>query len=345
MAKIAKLGDQSEGFIYIILVEAAGGLYPRRFTVSTHTGRRAEAIHSVSPSNFTMFSRSSPRQFVPALTLLLVGFGFPAQAAVVPGASVSGSYFTNTTETGYVFGNNGNQSSTPTVGILSYSHDNAAHSLAGSASMGRVQLFNEVVRSTNGTSRGAIGGGFQEMITISDPARTGHQGVFTGSVHIDLDQTVTGQVYNNLFGVSVAESMAAAMYWATGNGGLFPGGYAYQAYNWFGSTPISLGNDLAFSVGFTFGTAFDIGVWIRSYIEVGNYGTPGSILHDAVSLTWNGISSVQDTTTATTLTPGDYTAMGSQGANFANPVPEPGTAVLALMGGVGFLIRRRRAQA
>jgi hypothetical protein len=278
-------------------------------------------------------------RLVPALAAgLLAGLGLPAQAVVDPGASVSGSYFTNTSATGYVFGNNDNQGYNPTVGNSSYSHGNAAHNLSGNAFMGSVKLFNEVVRTTNGTSRGAIAGGFQEMITISDPARTGNQGVFTGSIHIHMDQTVTGQVYNNLFGVYVAGSMGLAKN---------PGGkYAEQSYNWFGSAPISLDNDLAFSIGFTFGTAFDVGVWMASYVEVGGYGSPGTIQHNALNtLAWNGISAVQDTTMGQTVAPEDYTATGSQGMDWAEAVPEPASGLLLGMAAVHFLVRRpRRSQ-
>ena len=275
-------------------------------------------------------------RLVPALaTGVLAGLGLPAHAVVDPGASVSGSYFTNTTATGYVFGNNGNQGYNPTVGNSSYSHSNAAHTLSGNAFMGSVKLFNEVERTTNGTSRGAIAGGFQEMITISDPARTGHAGVFNGSIHIHMDQIATGQAYDNLFRVAVATSMAAAKN---------PGGYyAEQAYNWFGGTPISLNNDLPFSIGFTFGTAFDIGVWMSSYVDVGGYSQPGFIQHNALNtLAWNGISSVQDTTVGQTVAPEDYTATGSQGMNWAGPVPEPASGLLLSTAALHFLVRRPR---
>ena len=284
-------------------------------------------------------------RLVPALAAgLLAGLGLPAHAAVTPGASVSGSYFTNTSATGYVFGNNNNQGYDPTVGNSSYSHDNAAHALSGNAFMGSVKLFNDVVRTTNGTSRGAIAGGFQEMITINDSARTGHAGVFTGSIHIHMDQIATGQAYNNLFGVAVAGSMGEAKFWSSGNNGA--GGYALQTYNWFGGTPVSLDNDLPFSIGFTFGTAFDVGVWMRSFIEVGGYGNPGTIQHNALNtLAWNGISSVQDTTMGQTVAPEDYTATGSQGMNWAGPVPEPASGLLFGMAAVHFLVRRPRSKA
>ena len=283
-------------------------------------------------------------RLVPALAAgLLAGLGLPAHAVVNPGASVSGSYLTNTSATGFVFGNNGNQGYEPTVGNSSYSHSNAAHNLSGNAFMGSVKLFNDVVRTTNGTSRGAIAGGFQEMITISDPARTGHAGVFTGSIHIHMDQVATGQAYNNLFGVIVLDSMASAIF-AMGEPSI--GTYARQTYNWFGGTPISLDNDLAFSIGFTFGTAFDIGVWMRSYVEVGGYGNPGTIQHNALNtLAWNGISSVQDTTMGQTVAPEDYTATGSQGMNWAGPVPEPASGFLLGMAAVHFLVRRPRSNA
>ncbi len=274
---------------------------------------------------------------------LLAGLGLPAHAVVDPGASVEGRWFSNTTATGYVFGNNSNSGYTPTVGNSSYSHSNAAHNFSGNAFMGSVKLFNEVVRGDNGTSRGAIAGGFQEMITIDAAGRTGNAGVFTGSIHIHMDQVATGQSYNNLFGVIVLDSMASARF-AMGEPSI--GTYARQTYNWFG-VPLgdvpSLNNDLPFSVGFIFGTAFDIGVWMSSYVEVGGYSNPGTIQHNALNtLAWNGISSVQDTTLSQTVAPEDYTATGSQGMNWAQAVPEPASGALLVCGLFGLGLRRRR---
>lgn len=190
-----------------------------------------------------------------ALAAGLCAAASPTHATLVPGAAASGYYFSNTTETGYVFGGY-NRGSTINVGETGYSHSNAVHDLSASAAMGEVHVFNEVTRTTNGTSKGQAAGGFQDMITISDPARTGHLGVFNGSLRIDMDQTYTGSYYNNLFGVTVWDSMQSARLAMFDT---YPG-YAKIAYNWFGGTPVSIHTDLAFSVGFTFGTPFDLGV-------------------------------------------------------------------------------------
>ncbi len=277
-------------------------------------------------------------RLIPVLAAGLFAAAIPAHATLDPGAAASGYYFTNTPATGYVFGSYNYGS--PAVGQTSYSHQNAAHNLSTNAFMGDVKLFNEVVRTTNGTSKSIAAGGFQDMITISDPSRTGNQGVFTGSIHIHMEQAVTGQVYNNLFGVAVASDMGSASF---AIGEPTAGAYARQTYNWFGGTPISLNNDLTFSIGFTFGTAFDVGVWMYSHVAVGNYGDPGTIRHDATNtLTWNGVTSIQDTTTSTTVAPEDYTATGAQGTNWAGPVPEPASGLLFGMAAMHFLVRRPR---
>jgi hypothetical protein len=123
-------------------------------------------------------------------------------------------------------------------------------------------------------------------------------------------------------------------------------GYAKLAYDWFNNGPgISLNTDLAFSVPFTFGTAFSLGVWMNSSLGVGQYGSPGTIQHNATNtLSWNGITSIEDTTTSTTVDPGDYTAFGDSGMNWIQPVPEP-TSALLLAGSGLLLLARPRAEA
>ena len=292
---------------------------------------------NLSPVLESMQSQVLAR-LIPVLAAGLLATAAPAHATLAPGAAASGYYFTNTPATGYVFGNY--NYSSPAVGLTSYSHQNAAHNLSTNAFMGDVKLFNEVVRTTSGTSKSIAAGGFQDMITIIDPSRTGNQGVFTASIHIHMEQVVTGQVYNNLFGVAVASDIGSARF---AIGEPTAGAYARQTYNWFGGTPISLNNDLTFSIGFTFGTAFDVGVWMNSFVEVGNYGDPGTIRHDATNtLTWNGVTSIQDTTTSTTLAPEDYTAIGAQGMNWAGAVPEPASGLLLGMAAVHLLARRPR---
>ena len=280
-------------------------------------------------------------RLIPVLAAGIFAAAAPAHATLDPGAAASGYYFTNTPATGYVFGGY-NRGSTINVGETSYSHQNAAQNLSANAFMGEIKIFNEVVRTNTGTSQGMAAGGFQDMITISDPARTGNQGVFNGSLRIDMDQVTTGSWYSNFFGVSVWDSMGAARV------SLSDGyaSYAQIAYNFFYTAPISIHTDLAFSVAFTFGTPFDIGVWMTSSAQVGGYGEPGTVRHDAThTLAWNGVTSIQDTTTGTTLAPGDYTATGAQGMNWAGPVPEPSTALLMFGSAAMLLLRRRRVSA
>jgi hypothetical protein len=150
------------------------------------------------------------RPFILALaTAVALTVGSPLGHAVPlqPGAAARAYWFTDTPATGYVYAP---FNSAMTLGLTSYSHTNAAHTLSTNAFMGEVKLFNEVIRTTNGTSQSSAEGGFQDMITIDDPTRTGHQGVFHGSVHVHMDQAVTGSVSNNLFGVAVGSDIGYA---------------------------------------------------------------------------------------------------------------------------------------
>jgi len=239
----------------------------------------------------------------------------------------------------------------------SFERIKSGSAISVSATVGQIRLLNEFSISEGRYGRfsssslidATVAGGFQDSLTITDTNRTGQRGVYTGSIKVNLVYTASGNVGNrNVFGVGVGSNMANAS--AASNKVFYDNGgistYAYKGFPDGAVGPQSFTNEiLSFSVPFTFGEAFGMAVWMKSYI-----GTPGrttlasAISHDAShTVEWAGTVLVEDAV-GTDLVPGSYTLTSTSGQNYVTAIPEPSSVLLGAFGLVLGALRLRRSR-
>jgi hypothetical protein len=220
---------------------------------------------------------------------------------------------------------------------FTYTTPNIVSVVDGSAEaeFGTNRIFNSVSIGSNNNefAYSRMRSSWVDSVLISDPELDGEAGVFNGVIYVDMDYSSSGtpgSINNNFFSVGVGN--------AVGNSSYASVGFDLSGAQSYNSTPV------AFSISFTFGTAFDFAVNMTSYIGLsngGNLGGGGSITHNAANtVTWGGVVSVQDSSFQV-VNPGDYSLSSTSGTNYLSPIPEP-SSVLLVLGAIGAVCGFRR---
>lgn len=232
----------------------------------------------------------------------------------------------------------------------SFDKSTTASKISVSASEGEIHLYNqfESPGGYNPNNQGGghriqarVGGGFEDTITITDSARTGQAGTYTGSIRINLAQQSFG-IAQEEFRVGVGSTMGNARgvaydyAFTTGNSS----SYARVAS---ADPVVSMDQIINFTVPIVFGQSFGIAVWTESYFYTKGYIQSASFgEHDAShTVNWAGTVLVEDST-GTDLDPESYSLASGSGTNYVSAVPEPTSMLLFGLGVVAVSLRRER---
>lgn len=216
--------------------------------------------------------------------------------------------------------------------------------------LGVLKLSGSNSGSNNVWRNGGGSGGWIDTLRFSAPGQAGKAGLFTFTLKVSGSMTASG--------FSGASRFVAANYRNKGlvlQNDIFKNAYGPQEIGteaqagYFNLTssvgvPASrvVSKTILFTVPFTFGTAFEHGIFAAAEAKTrslsGTAGISGGTSDFSQTVTWGGIQSVLDGS-GNPVSGWSYTA--ASGTNWANPVPEPGT-ILALSAGTVLLLRRRK---
>jgi hypothetical protein len=227
---------------------------------------------------------------------------------------------------------------------------------AGSADFGQLRLKAQLDANTAGAAAdlgpflsGATGGWSDHLtITATDPANDGKAGRLFARLHVDGTLDAVDGV--------PSEAGLRIQHWQLGGpiGNPNTADYLNLADGFgAGATPHKTVNeDVIIGVNFTFGTAFDLGMFATAYVLAPKGAVPAAV-HPKSDFTngvvWDGIYAVN---LSSTSQPVGYTVTADSGIDYTQPVPltvpEPGAEALeevALCGvGAAALLRREDAR-
>jgi hypothetical protein len=223
---------------------------------------------------------------------------------------------------------------------------------AGSADFGQLRLKAQVDANTAGQAAdlgpffGGATGGWSDHLTITatDPANDGKAGRLFFRLLVDGTLDAVPGV--------PSEAGLRIQHWLLGGpiGNPYTADYLNLA-NGFGAgaTPHkTVSESVIIGVNFTFGTAFDLGVFATAYVLAPKGAVPASVHPKSDfsnGLVWDGIYAVNLSSTAQ---PVGYTVMADSGLDYTQSVPltvpEPEAEALGACAlySVGFVARRRR---
>ena len=225
-------------------------------------------------------------------------------------------------------------------------------SATGSAGSGQMRLKARVDANTAGQTAdlgpffGGATGGWNDHLTIAatDPANDGKAGRLFFRLHVDGTLDAVPGV--------PSEAGLRIQHWQFGGpiGNPYTDDYLNLASG-FGASAIphkTVNEDVIIGVNFTFGTAFDLGVFATAYALAPKGAVPAAV-HPrsdfSNGLVWDGIYAVNLTSTAQ---PVGYTVTADSGLDYTQSVPltvpEPGADALGEVAlcGVGLAAFRRR---
>jgi MYXO-CTERM domain-containing protein len=185
----------------------------------------------------------------------------------------------------------------------------------------------------NSTFRyGGGSGGWSDTWNINKSGLTGTKGTLNFSMQVDGSLSANGVTGAAEAGLEVYDN---------GNHGL---SYTYQVITVQGPPQETISADPTFSVSFTYGTPFTLGLFMQadgeSRAEGGQMALSSGSSDFSDTISWNGITSVLDASNNPLTDYSLTTASGIDWRGAATPEPAP---FVALGVGVLALIRRRRS--
>lgn len=242
----------------------------------------------------------------------------------------------------------------------SFAGQNTSNAASVHSQMGLIHLSgNNTAPNNSSFACAAANGGWNESFTISDPAYNGQDGFMLAD--LDVQGALDAAGFAGRSGVSVTGYKNYSQLTIYGGAGTYfnhgasdPISTDRQSAYWGaatyagGTTEFRTINDaITLAVPFTFGQVFIFGVY--AYGSAGmrsSSGVPGlssSMFDFAHTLAWGGIGSVIHNDAPIT----GYSLTSGSGLDWANPisdpVPEPTTLALMLLGGVALICWRRWA--
>lgn len=198
------------------------------------------------------------------------------------------------------------------------SDDRGSGASRASADFGILKAFAEAHALNTGSAFQAISAGsqasFRDNLTIDAPGRTGTSGTLTVQFHLDGFVTCSGG------GDSSRASYADCHFEFRKDGSILQEEYYLLYYDGSGEGNNFLGQQRTVAVPFTFGTPFEIRLFIETAARAYNYrgaDAVGDLEHTA---TWGGFVSVTDATNTPVPT---FTATSGSGVDFTQPITPP----------------------
>lgn len=245
----------------------------------------------------------------------------------------------------------GNTQATTSASFSNASVTNSSSALAG---LGKIKLSASNLAPNNSSfARAAAHGGWNETMTVVDPAKTGQSGFALVDIQVSGTLNAAGfaglsefwlTAYKN--GQELTIYGGTSPYIDRGNSDLIS--TDRQRFRWSVATDFvgdvdskAVDDVVTLAVPVTYGQSFTLGIY--AYASAGmrsSSGVPGSSsssLDFSHSLYWGGISSMM---VGGSPAPG-FTVNSASGINWANPIPEPTSIAAIVLGAVG-LIRRPR---
>jgi hypothetical protein len=220
---------------------------------------------------------------------------------------------------------------------------------SATARLGLIELDSRIdTNPVNGRPRAACSGGFADLMVIDSPGATGLSGHLVVNIGVQglLQAAGTGggarlllQAQSNDQDLPLGPGFAAGS--GTAN--------AQQLIQWFalhekdrGFTAVTLDEVVAFSIPFVFGQTFEMGLWASAMTDTDYAGDSSDSLADFTpGLSWLGVEGAWVRETRFTT---DLSIKSASGVDWMQPVPEPSTALLAVVGALvlGWRLRAGR---
>jgi hypothetical protein len=205
------------------------------------------------------------------------------------------------------------------------------------ARLGLIELGARIqTRPTDGRPRSASNGGFADRIVIESPGAGGMAGQLVALVRVRglLQAAGTGGVANLMLQPQVDDqNLVHGPGFLSGSGvssttQLIYWGATHDSDR--GHTALALDEEVRFSLPFVFGQPIEFGIWASVLTDTDYAGDSSDTLADLTpGIQWMGVDGawIEGTRFTTSLS-----IKSGSGVDWMQPVPEPGTAVLAALG-------------
>ncbi|RYG23430.1 PEP-CTERM sorting domain-containing protein [bacterium] len=233
----------------------------------------------------------------------------------------------------------------------SYSDSIVTASATSFVGLGQMHLYADNSGPNSGFRYGGGSGGWIDTLTINSAGLTGTAGrlVYT----LDVEGMLKSTGFSGASRIQILEYKDKQMVprdsvFDSSNDPLEVSTdrqmVVYGVASDFSNEHRTIDKTVTFTVPFTYGTPFELGIFANAVAGARSSSGVGGISTAEIdfknTILWNGISSVLDPSGQGVS---DFSIVSASGTDWTQPVPEPGT-MAALTLGVAALLRRRKGQ-
>ena len=210
----------------------------------------------------------------------------------------------------------------------SFSGSGIINSASGTVGMGYAKMgANDSFPSTASFSAGVANGGWKETFLISHPSHNGQAGTMQFTVEVVGRLDATGITGSAAFTTTAYKNNAQLQSNSLANPGSSDllstdrqyGNWAVATFSDGTSDGKNVNGVVTYAVPFTFGTAFNLGVYVNcraSQRSSGGFGTPNTSSAQLTSFRWTGITNIYAGATPIS----GATVVGGTGINWGQPI-------------------------